>query len=55
MVATLALLSFGCQVVAQPRHQHALDQLLLQLPGQARFADNRLGILVLHLRQQLID
>jgi hypothetical protein len=35
--------------------QHALGQLLLELAGQARFAENRLGVLVLDLGQQLID
>lgn len=41
--------------VADQRGQHALSQSFLQSPGQARFAENRLGILVLNLRQQLID
>jgi hypothetical protein len=35
--------------------QHALGQLLLQQPGQPRFAQNRFRILVLDLRQQLVN
>jgi hypothetical protein len=48
-VARLALLRLVLQVMRQLRCQHALSPLLLQLPGQARFAENRLGILVLDL------
>jgi hypothetical protein len=38
---------FGCQ--------HAFGQALLELPGQPGFAQNGVRILVLDLRQQLID
>ena len=51
----LALLSLVLQVMRELRCQHALSQLFCQLPGQARFAENRLRILVLNLRQQSIS
>jgi hypothetical protein len=41
--------------VGQFSRQHALDQLLLELARQTGFAENRLGILVLDVRQQLIN
>jgi hypothetical protein len=55
VIACLALLGFGIEVVGQFGCQHAFCQLLLELPRQARLAENRLGILVLDLGQQLID
>ncbi|AIC87912.1 hypothetical protein BTRA_636 [Burkholderia thailandensis USAMRU Malaysia  len=50
-----ALLGLGCQMVAQLGREHALGQLLLELAGQPRFAQDRLGILALNLGKQLID
>jgi hypothetical protein len=43
------------QMMAQLGRQHALGQHFLELPGQAGFAENRLGILVLNLGEQLVD
>jgi NAD(P)-dependent dehydrogenase (short-subunit alcohol dehydrogenase family) len=54
VIAPLALLGFTRQVVVQLGRQHALGQLLLELPGQPGFAENGFGILVLDLRQQLV-
>jgi hypothetical protein len=52
--SSFALLGFRLQVVRQLRRQHALGELMLELPGQPRLAENRLGIFALHLSQQLI-
>lgn len=43
-VVVLAGLIFVRQVVAQLGAQHALGQHLLQLPGQAGLAEDRLGV-----------
>jgi hypothetical protein len=42
-------------VVAQFSRQHALREQLLELARQARLTQNRFGILVLDLGQQLVD
>lgn len=55
MVAGLALRRFGMEMVSQLAGEHAFSQLFLELTGQAGFAENGLGVLVLNLGQQLID
>lgn len=55
VVAGLALLGLGFQMVAQLGRKHTLGQLLLELAGQTRFAQDRLGIFALHLGKELID
>jgi len=55
VVAGLALPGLEFLVMSQFGRQHALGQLLPELAGQSRFAENRLGIPVLRLSQQLID
>lgn len=42
-------------MVAQLGREHAFSQLLLELAGQPRFAQDRLRILALNLGKQLID
>lgn len=49
------MLGLGFQMVAQLGREHALSQLLLELAGQPRFAQDRLRILALNLGKQLID
>jgi hypothetical protein len=57
MIARLGigLLGLGIEMVRQLGRQHALGQLFLELAGQARFAQDRFRILVLHLRQSLVN
>lgn len=54
---TMALAAFALirQVMAQFGRRYALGKHFLQLPGQAGFAKDRLGILVLNLDQQPVD
>ncbi len=54
-VTVVASLGLAGQVVIQFGGQHALCEQLLELARQAGLAQNRFGILVLDLGQQLVD
>ena len=55
VIARLALPALALQMVAQLGREHALGRLLLELTGKTGFAQDRLGILALHLGKQLVD
>jgi hypothetical protein len=55
VAVVLAAFALVGQMMAQLGRQHALGQHLLQLSGQAVFAKDRLGVLVLNLGEQWVD
>ena len=55
IAVVLLRLAFAGEMMAQLRCKHTLGQHLLELPSQAKFAKDRLSVLVLYLMKVLVN